>query len=516
MNSDTYFKHDNYYITDSMLSVLRSNMTNTEYQDALSSLRDEWGGSCYGMASLAVLAKAGLVPYSNYTYGANSLYSMQTPAQNNNIESLINYYYALQMKSSAQQAFLHGMLLSNKEVITGIIDQLKTSPELLVCYQKDNWGGHAVTAFGVTYGSWTKHGASYQGRIEILDPNYSMSYNPDACIYFNTSSYNWTIPIYDGGKLSSAYGAVIDMATSDLSLINNGGYLSGTSSYSYDDIDYYFNLELNDAAQDHEISKVKKSGNGFVKKASAEDDIIPYSLCSMNGTDNSDGCGYILKDGKSGYKITQSGTEKMDAKIYYGDSILGIYSDSANEVIFDPSGYISVDSDSSYTAIYMTSDEGTYPTDWYRMEVAAIGDLALEMKDEGYLISGSDLKDVVVWAANDDEDIGETFTTNFDTVLIGEDDKGDMTASVDTDSNGTYETEIKLVSLEHPDPDDPISGDANGDGILNVRDAAFIARMLSVGRAIELPMCADYNHDGIINVRDAAAIARALAYNSFG
>lgn len=54
-------------------------------------------------------------------------------------------------------------------------------------------------------------------------------------------------------------------------------------------------------------------------------------------------------------------------------------------------------------------------------------------------------------------------------------------------------------------------GDANGDGIVNVRDAAYIATMLAKGKEDSLPEEADYNGDGQKNVRDAAAIATALA-----
>ena len=56
-----------------------------------------------------------------------------------------------------------------------------------------------------------------------------------------------------------------------------------------------------------------------------------------------------------------------------------------------------------------------------------------------------------------------------------------------------------------------VAGDANGDGKLNVRDAAFIAKSLAQGKADELPPEADFNGDGKINVRDAAAIAKFLA-----
>lgn len=56
-----------------------------------------------------------------------------------------------------------------------------------------------------------------------------------------------------------------------------------------------------------------------------------------------------------------------------------------------------------------------------------------------------------------------------------------------------------------------ITGDANEDGELNVRDASTIARFLAEGRKDELPKQADYNGDGEINVRDASLIARFLA-----
>ncbi|MGN0613698.1 MAG: leucine-rich repeat protein [Porcipelethomonas sp.] len=56
-----------------------------------------------------------------------------------------------------------------------------------------------------------------------------------------------------------------------------------------------------------------------------------------------------------------------------------------------------------------------------------------------------------------------------------------------------------------------IKGDANGDGVVNVRDAAFIAQKLAQRETDQLPECADYNGDSTINVRDAAAIAKSLA-----
>ncbi|MBQ3565628.1 MAG: leucine-rich repeat protein [Oscillospiraceae bacterium] len=56
-----------------------------------------------------------------------------------------------------------------------------------------------------------------------------------------------------------------------------------------------------------------------------------------------------------------------------------------------------------------------------------------------------------------------------------------------------------------------MSGDANGDGEVTVRDCAAIAKALAKGAASDLPISADFNGDGEVSVRDAAAIAKHLA-----
>lgn len=68
--------------------------------------------------------------------------------------------------------------------------------------------------------------------------------------------------------------------------------------------------------------------------------------------------------------------------------------------------------------------------------------------------------------------------------------------------------------MEHYDvfyDDSLLLGDANEDGVLNVRDCALIASKLAKELVNELPGYSDYNGDGIIDVRDAAAISRDLA-----
>lgn len=72
-----------------------------------------------------------------------------------------------------------------------------------------------------------------------------------------------------------------------------------------------------------------------------------------------------------------------------------------------------------------------------------------------------------------------------------------------TKFNKTYNMTFSHLSF--------MSGDANSDNIINVRDCAYIATMLAQGQADKLDLSADFNNDGAVNVRDAANIASSLA-----
>ena len=58
---------------------------------------------------------------------------------------------------------------------------------------------------------------------------------------------------------------------------------------------------------------------------------------------------------------------------------------------------------------------------------------------------------------------------------------------------------------------DFVAGDANQDGELNIRDAAYIAKMLAAQQGDQIPASGDYNGDGKVDIRDAAAIAKFLS-----
>lgn len=58
-----------------------------------------------------------------------------------------------------------------------------------------------------------------------------------------------------------------------------------------------------------------------------------------------------------------------------------------------------------------------------------------------------------------------------------------------------------------------LQGDANGDSVVDIRDAAYIARC--VAKHSSLGEECDFNNDGKTNIIDAAAIAKCVACKSF-
>ncbi|MGN1482039.1 dockerin type I domain-containing protein [Porcipelethomonas sp.] len=71
-----------------------------------------------------------------------------------------------------------------------------------------------------------------------------------------------------------------------------------------------------------------------------------------------------------------------------------------------------------------------------------------------------------------------------------------------------------FYALEQLDAAYYVSGDANSDAEVNVRDAAFIAQKLASKKSDELDSTADFNCDSKNDVRDAAALASYLSKKS--
>ena len=172
-------------------------------------------------------------------------------------------------------------------------------------------------------------------------------------------------------------------------------------------------------------------------------------------------------------------------------------------------------------------------------EVYKAGDVlegTVTVKNTQYAINDSDIVNIKLTdslGALDEKDsaidklsAGETKTISYKYTITDEDAKaGKLTSTIDVTS-GEFDLPYDFVEelaknsftvntteTTEPAPVAGILGDANLDGVLNVRDAAFISNKLSQGKGAQLPSNSDYNQDNKINIRDAASIAKYIISN---
>ena len=452
-NNYSYFARTRYFdqINNTYLNKLKQNLTNSEYKSIFNTEKgwiwNIWKGSCYGMSSTSLLSMSGLLPYSDYKSGAEALYQLGVPLRDSNVNSLITYYQMFQVKNVIQQQYWTVPYKPHEENIKKIISLLDANPVVLLGFEKEGWGGHAILAYGYEYGNYTWNNAFYDGCIKICDPNSSKAYRDDFNIYFNTATYDWIIPIYSDAPITSQAGAVFNYVGADVNEINAGGYLeNGQTKESTPGYAARIDINTDSDSKDYSVAKVEKSDGKYVEKDTDSDDIKESYSYILSG-ESKGTPGYDLFDAKSAYKVTQKDSKEMSLSINYGDCYLEGEISAGKSIIFDRDGYVETSGDAGKYEISMTFD-GEYPTKWSTVEVSGTGSdgISVEKAQEGYVVSGDSLKNVDVELEHREDSIKTSFSTDYSTVCICELDKNTTGVKVDTDGNGTYETIIKKVS----------------------------------------------------------------------
>ncbi|MCR5781788.1 MAG: InlB B-repeat-containing protein [Clostridia bacterium] len=510
-------------INSTYLNALEPNLTNTEYQaifvgddDEPAWLDEDWGGSCYGMSSTILLAKQGLLPYSQYTTNATKLNELDRPTANVEVSSLITYYQMLQVKDVIQQQYRTVPHRSNETNIKQIISLLDKNPTVLIGFEKEKWGGHAILAYGYEYGSFTYNGVTYQGCIRICDPNASKAYDASCNIYFNTQSYQWAIPFYSRYGITSAKGAVFNYIGANVYEINEGGYLNGTTGNKVDN--YIARINAFAIGENRSVSKVQQVNGNYTKMNAGPDDIIEdYSYILGNESEGT--FGYNLRDGESAYIVSQEQPDKLSLSMDYENCFLTASSAAGKSATFDNRGFVEVEGESAAFTMSMTFDDD-YPTDWYTVQVSGEGadHASLEKTEEGYVVSGDVLKNVSVRVNNREQSAGASFSTSYPSALIYEINEMTVGVRVDTDGDGIYETDIGTVQADDPSGTDPsestgVRGDADGDGEVLANDARMVLRASAKLEKLDdaaFERC-DLNGDGNLLAEEARMILRYSA-----
>lgn len=292
-----------------------------------------------------------------------------------------------------------------------------------------------------------------------------------------------------------------------ISDINCGGYLNNSAGHVLSE-DYIAYISADAVADEHSIVKVQRKNNAYVNMNSAEDDILPDKSFVIRG--ESDGTnGYILKDASAGYKISQDNPTRMDLSIDYENCLFSASSAAGREIIFDNNGVVSISSESADCSAEMIYNDGYYDTDWYGIKVSCSGadNIVLEKTDGGYYLSGNILENVSVDAFNNDVSAKAQFSTDADKVYIYEIDEYTVGISIDTDGDGTFET-----NLDTTESSEIKNGDVNLDNSISVLDVIYLNKYLAgIIKLNEAQLAnSDCVNDKVINSSDTTALLKYI------
>ncbi len=501
------------YISIDYLAKLLQGLSRTECIKVLSILSGEFKGSCYGMACTSILSCYDILKPSDYQENANSLHDIDAPPSKE-VQSLINYYFALQSTDKVHQLTAQALCYqTEEEKIQQLLQQLEDdSPVLLTFFLGENAGGHAVVAYGVERGNFSVDSKSYDTKILIYDNNF-VDFNDNACMYINTSENSWTIPYYS--TANTADGGTIGLTTDNLQIINYHGYLDGS------DIDmpqeYIPILSSEVISSDFSLRRITLNEDSWSINSTADDEIKQFS--SFTSGDAPADMKFAVKDNTKGCMMQIKQPEKINMSMCYENDFIQTNFEHADEVVFDPSGYVSVSGETSAYTLDLTSNDGYAPTDWYEMNASGTAsEVTFYKTSDGYIMKADNLENVSLSAKSDNFSPSLTFSTEYSEVFIYETDENTIGVAVDTDENGSYETILtgsgSSVAVT--------MGDLNADDKTNAEDSAMIlteAANIGIGQATfteEQTKMADVNQDGSVNAVDAAVVLTYAAENGAG
>ncbi len=212
-NSDAVFGGD-YFLLDADRQYLTKHGIDTKDNGK------EWSGSCVGLAITVILMKNGIFTPAVLQQDAKTLSDVQPTDA---VRSFINYYHCVQNRSGtgSHTSAAQKLYMMSKEMAR---IPRGASPFLITFSTPD--GAHGVVGYGLESGEWTFDGKNYDRRVLIWDSNYPDRLNDDACLYFESKSYDYCIPAYAvhaaKGETESTFGLIT--VTNDLSALNAEPY----------------------------------------------------------------------------------------------------------------------------------------------------------------------------------------------------------------------------------------------------------------------------------------------------
>ena len=209
-------------------------------------------------------------------------------------------------------------------------------------------------------------------------------------------------------------------------------------------------LDVITVTNSYTVTKAIEKEGVYESSSSGKTDIVERSFDDTDLSETAAIPGYDLYDADSAYMLTHDPAGEINLKMYYEGISFSCEATAGSRVVFDKKGYVELLGESSDYLLGMYSKDG-YPTKWSSIE--ASGNKACRMSllqtEDGYLLSGDVLSDVLVRVKNDTESATVAFSSPETSALICETDDEDVDVKFDTDSDGNYETSIlEIKSIE--------------------------------------------------------------------
>ena len=445
-NSSVYFGNT-YYINSNYYNKLLQGLNNTEKQRVIEGVSEAWGGSCYGMASLSILGSYNIIDPSVYTSGAHSINEISSPPSSD-VKSLINYYYALQFTDQIYQKTLTAIYQSEEEKIKRLLKCLEDGSPTLFTYfwgeynpisQRYDTHGHAIVAYDVKNVSGIINEFKYDKKVLTYD-NRLTGLSDGKCIYINTQEYSWYLPDDNAYSYYSDSTDYFGIITDNLDDINYHGYINGNNKISVGD--FIASLSTSSISPEIKWSSFSETGYGGGYNSVEDDEIKLFA--PMTDDNNSNKLEVGFKNSKKGYSMKIGSNMPQEASMRYENNLIKVETSNTNRLSFAPSGFTAIEGNNTDYKFDVIYNEGYYYGDWYEISVngSKVNNASLKPKSDGYILEATNLNDVKITFKNDALSSTKTFSTDYSRVFIYEIDENTVGLKVDTDNNGTYETDI--------------------------------------------------------------------------
>ena len=506
------YRTDKYYVSDSDWDALTANLEDHEILRLKTQRNEKWGGSCYGMACLSILSAHDIFSPYNYQENSRTPYDIWLP--NDNMLSLINSYYLNQYTDNVRWETWKALATPESYKINQLIKNVENGPTIVTFFWTDDEGddcGHAVVGYEVQRALFMlgQNGKTYDARILLYD-NVTLEYDDQFCMYLNTADGEWIIPAWDADSGKPERFAQLGLSAVDLDLINYNG-LVGETNTSAAALSKKNSLIVNNYKSACSLKKINLNADGtYTICPDDEQNMLHHGLTDAADKTMNKGISYLLDDPDKAYLLTFEELENPSVMLCADNDTIVAKCENANEFIISPSGYLKFSGENvKYQFMTATASEFA-PTEWSEVQVSGTADTAaLRKTGDGYVLESDQLENVTVTALNGEEISAEcVFSTDQDEAFISEISKEKIGVSVDTDDNGSYETELDTKSVSAI-----LTGDVTGDGAVSVDDAQVTLNVyvkIMAGKEHGLSeaqfSACDVNQDGKISVEDAQYI----------